>query len=192
MQGTFDVAIIGGGPAGSVAGSVLAQAGCSVVILEKESFPRFRVGESMVPASCGTLDRIGVKAKLDRGGFLIKYGGEICSACGTRTQFYFRNGLRPKWKTSYQVERAKFDQVLLDHARETGCDVLERTVVNDIEFHPDRVELCTNGDAAAVAARYVIDCSGRHSLIANRFRLREPYPDLRKFSVYAYYENVGR
>ena len=80
MQGVFDVAIIGGGPAGSVAGSVLAQAGRSVIILEKEAFPRFRVGESMVPASCETLQRIGVKAKLDQGGFLIKHGGEICSA----------------------------------------------------------------------------------------------------------------
>jgi flavin-dependent dehydrogenase len=195
MQAIFDVAIIGGGPAGSVAGSILAQAGRSVIILEKEAFPRFRVGESMVPASCETLQRIGVKAKLDQGGFLIKYGGEICSACGTRFQFLFRNGLRPKWKTSYQVERAKFDQVLLDHARELGCEVRERTAVQDVEFYPDGVKLRTGGAGPAnstVTARYVLDCSGRHSLLAHRFQLREAYPDLRKFSVFAYYENVGR
>ncbi|MBV9491970.1 MAG: tryptophan 7-halogenase, partial [Verrucomicrobia bacterium] len=193
MLAIVDVAIIGGGPAGSVAGSILRQAGHSVLILEKEAFPRFRVGESMVPASCETLHRIGVKTKLDRGGFLIKYGGEICSACGTRVPFYFRNGLRPKWKTSYQVERAKFDQVLLDHARELGCDVREQTAVTAVKFHPDRVELQTGGQAATpVQARYVLDCSGRHSLLANYLRLREPYPDLRKFSVYAYYDNVAR
>ncbi|HEY0792283.1 MAG TPA: tryptophan 7-halogenase [Chthoniobacterales bacterium] len=192
MEKIFDVAIIGGGPAGSVAGSVLAQAGRSVVILEKERFPRFRVGESMIPASSETLQRIGVKAKLDAGGFLVKYGGEICSACGTRSRFLFRDGLRPKWKTSYQVERAKFDEVLLDHAQELGCDVREGQTVEAVKTRPDGVTLSLAGGSAPLPARYVLDCSGRHSLLANHFHLRTPYADLRKFSVYAYYEKVDR
>ncbi len=194
MQKTYDVAIIGGGPAGSVAACVLAQAGRSVLLLEKERFPRFRVGESMVPASCETLARIGVKPKLDAGAFLVKHGGEICSACGTRARFYFRNGLRPKWQTSYQVEREKFDEVLLGHARESGGEVREGVGVTDVAFHRDRVELRTKADGGdeSVTARYVLDCSGRHSLLGTRFGLRRPYADLRKFSVYAYYEQVDR
>jgi flavin-dependent dehydrogenase len=84
---------------------------------------------------------------------------------------------------------------MLDHARELGCEVRERTAVHDVEFYPDEIKLRTGGvgpETSTVTARYVLDCSGRHSLLAHRFQLREAYPDLRKFSVYAYYENVGR
>jgi len=87
MNQAFDVAIIGGGPAGSSAGTLLAKAGRRVVIFEKEKFPRFRVGESMLPACLGTLERMGVKGKIDNGDFLVKYGGEIVSACGRSVRF---------------------------------------------------------------------------------------------------------
>jgi len=193
MTELFDVAIIGGGPAGSTAGTLLARDGRRVVILEKEKFPRFRIGESMLPASSDTLERMGVKEKIDRGGFLVKYGGEICSACGgARARFYFRNGLNARRHTSYQVDRAKFDQILLDHARETGCDVREQTPVDTFDFESDGVRIRGNGGSVAVRAKYLLDCSGRNSLIANRLRLKEGYPNLKKFSVFAHYDNVGR
>src|ERR1700733_1372354 len=129
MNKAFDVAIVGGGPAGSAAGTLLAKAGRSVVIFEKEKFPRFSVGESTLPATLNTLERMGVRAKIDKGGFLVKYGGEIVSACGQRVRFYFRNGLNAKRPTAFQVLRSKFDQILLDHAAETGCDVRQQTAV---------------------------------------------------------------
>src|SRR6202007_980804 len=116
MNQAFDVAIIGGGPAGSSAGTLLAKAGRRVVIFEKEKFPRFRVGEARLPASLGTLERMGVKEKIDNGGFLVKYGGEIDSACGKRVRFYFRNGFKSKRPTAYQVLRSEFDRILLEHA----------------------------------------------------------------------------
>ena len=77
MSHAFDVAIIGGGPAGSSAGTLLARAGRSVVIFEKEKFPRFRVGESMLPTSLNTLERMGVVPKINAGGFLIKHGAKL-------------------------------------------------------------------------------------------------------------------
>jgi flavin-dependent dehydrogenase len=95
MNEVFEVAIIGGGSAGSSAGTLLAKAGRRVVIFEKEKFPRFSVpGESTLPATSNTLERMGVREKIDRGGFLIKHGGEIVSACGKRVPFYFRNGFK--------------------------------------------------------------------------------------------------
>lgn len=192
MNQAFDVAIIGGGPAGSSAGTLLAKADRRVVIFEKEKFPRFRVGESMLPASLGTLERMGVKEKIDKSGFLVKYGGEIDSACGKRVRFYFRNGLNAKRPTAYQVLRSKFDKILLDHAGASGCDVREQTQIESFELDDDGVTLYSGDGKHVVRARYVIDCSGRNSLIGNRYQLKRPYPNLHKFSVYAYYEDVRR
>jgi flavin-dependent dehydrogenase len=186
---TYDVAIIGGGPAGSVAGAALTRNGRRVLILEKEKFPRFRVGESLLPASSDTFERIGVKEKLDRAGFLIKYGGEVSSACGTaRSVYFFRNGLNPRWKTSYQVDRSKFDQVLLDHAQDCGCEVRYEVSVDGCAFESETAILSCNQDTETFRAKYLIDCSGRNAVLANHLRLKEPYPHLRKFSVFAYFQ----
>src|SRR6201985_1191542 len=141
MSQEFDVAVIGAGPAGSSAGTLLAQAGRSVVIFDKEKFPRFRVGESMLPASLNTLERMGVKPKIDAGGFLIKHGGEIVSACGKRVRFYFRNGFKSKRPTAYQVLRSEFDRILLDHAAESGCDVRQQTPVDSFALDDEGVTL---------------------------------------------------
>jgi flavin-dependent dehydrogenase len=188
----FDVAIIGGGPAGSSSGTLLAKAGRKVVILEKEKFPRFRIGESMLPACSDTLEKMGVKEKIDRGGFLIKYGGEIIPACsGEGVRFYFKNGRKAKRDTAYQVLRSKFDQILLEHAAESGCDVRQEISVNSVEFDAEGAELQLS-DGSVIRSRYVIDCSGRNCLLGKKFGLRKAYPDLQKFSVYAYYDNVGR
>jgi flavin-dependent dehydrogenase len=192
MNEAFDVAIIGGGPAGSSAGTLLAKAGRSVVIFEKEKFPRFSVGESTLPAILNTLERMGVREKIDQGGFLIKYGGEIISACGKSVRFYFRNGFRAKRPTAYQVLRSEFDRILLDHAAETGCDVRQRTPVDSFEIDDDGVTLCAGQGRHVVRAKYLIDCSGRNCLIGNRFQLKRPFPNLRKFSLYAYYDDVRR
>jgi flavin-dependent dehydrogenase len=192
MNEAFDVAIIGGGPAGSSAGTLLAKAGRRVVIFEKEKFPRFSVGESTLPATLNILERMGVREKIDQGGFLIKYGGEVVSACGKRVRFYFRNGLNAKRPTAYQVLRSEFDRILLDHAAETGCDVRQQTPVNSFEFDDDGVTLYSENGINGVRAKYVIDCSGRKCLIGNRFQLKRPFPHLRKFSLYAYYDDVRR
>ena len=191
----YDVAIIGGGPAGSTAATLLAKAGRSVVVFEREKFPRFHIGESLLPFSMQTFDRLGVREKLDAT-FMPKYGGEIAAACGTKgVKFYFKDGFRSQRDRAYQVTRSEFDKVLLDHSRENGAEVREETEVTKLEFADDRVKIdieAVDGTRSTIEARYLLDCSGRKTMLGGLFDLKQTYDHLRKFSVFAHYENVER
>ncbi|MEO8438674.1 MAG: NAD(P)/FAD-dependent oxidoreductase [Spartobacteria bacterium] len=193
-EAIYDVAIIGGGPAGSTAATLLARAGRKVIVCEREKFPRFHIGESLLPVSMKTFTRLGVHEKFEQAGFLRKYGGEMASACSDEgVKFYFKDGYNSQTETSYQVPRAEFDKVLLDHAGENGAEVREETSVKKVNFLEDRVELQIqrkDTELEQIAARYVIDASGRHSVLGNHFKLKETYPHLQKISIFAHYEGV--
>jgi flavin-dependent dehydrogenase len=191
MAELYDIVIVGGGPAGSTAGTLLAKQGWKVVIFEKEKFPRFKIGESLLPGSLCTFERMGVKEKIERADVIVKYGGKIVSACGTRSnRFLFSNVFRCKYPTAYQVERSRFDQILLDHAAETGCEVRQGERVTDFSFNEEGVIVRTS--SGEFRGRYLIDCSGRNALVGTQFNLRRNYPELRKFSLYAHFEGVDR
>src|SRR5438445_13376636 len=137
----YDVGIIGGGPAGSTAATLLACAGRRVIVLERDKFPRFRIGESLLPFSTQAFDRLGVREKLDHT-FLPKHGGEIMAACGTRgVKFYFKDGFKSTRDRAYQVTRSEFDKLLLDHSRENGAEVREQTEVTKLDFADDRFKI---------------------------------------------------
>src|SRR4029450_3234584 len=139
--GMYDVSTMGGGPAASTAAPLLAKAGRQVIVFEREKFPRFHIGESLLPFSIQTFDRLGVREKLDRT-FLPKFGGEIMAACGTRgIKFYFKDGFRSQRDSAYQVTRSDFDKLLLDHSRENGAEVLEETEVKLVDFDADQVKI---------------------------------------------------
>jgi FADH2-dependent halogenase len=189
MDHLYDVAIIGGGPAGATAGTLLAQHGRRVIVLEREKFPRFHIGESLLPYSMKASDRLGVQEKV-KAMAMEKIGGEVASACGTRkVRFYFRTGFRLEQNKSYQVKRADFDKLLLDHAADVGAEVREETAVEKVDFSVDEARLTLRG-GEQLRAKYVIDCTGRNSLLGGQFKLRESYDTLHKFSVFAHFEDV--
>jgi flavin-dependent dehydrogenase len=191
----YDVAIIGGGPAGSTAATLLAKAGRRVIVFERERFPRFHIGESLLPFSIQTFDRLGVREKLDRT-FLPKFGGEIMAPCGTRgMKFYFKDGYRSERDRAYQVTRSDFDKLLLDHSRENGAEVHEETEVKVVNFVADGVKIDienSNSARSTIEARYLLDCSGRQTTLGSFFNLKKTYDHLQKFSVFAHYENIDR
>src|SRR4029077_4325907 len=139
------------------------------------------------PFSMKAFTRLGRHEKLLHAGFIKKYGGEIMGACSdTGTKFYFKDGYRSQTDHSYQVTRGDFDKVLLDHARESGAQVHEQTPVEDLEFSTDGVELGvrSNGSFHSVRARYLVDASGRTSVLGRQFKIKKTYDHLQKLSMF--------
>src|SRR5438552_5013550 len=190
-----DVAIIGGGPAGSTAAALLARAGRRVIIFERERFPRFHIGDTLQPFSMEAFIRLELHEKFLRAGFMKKFGGEMFGACSEQgTKFYFKDAFRSQTDHAYQVTRGDFDKVLLDDEAESGAEVHEETAVERVIFSEEDVDLClvANGSSRNVRARYVIDASGRNSVLGNHFRIKKIYDHLQKLSIFAHYDGVWR
>jgi flavin-dependent dehydrogenase len=189
-----DVLIVGGGPGGSTTATFLARAGLDVTVVEREPFPRFKVGESLVPNCMPILQRLGVLDKVKAHGFLDKFGVTFHDEELEReATFTFREN-RPWPHFTYDVHRAEFDHVLLDHAVEEGARLLQPVTVEKVAFDGDGVtaRLSDADGERTVRARFLVDASGRDGFLASRQGRREPMPGLGKVAIFAYFQGAKR
>src|SRR5213080_3759681 len=196
-QYDFDFAVAGGGPAGSSAAISLGQLGHSVVLFERETFPRFHIGESLLSTANDAFAALGVTKRIEAAGFPEKWGARLITHDGQTGRYVdFANAREITRPQTYQVCRQEFDRILLERAREVDVDVREACNVTACEFTPDAaiLDVASRGNTAAarVRVRALVDATGRGGLIARKFNLRTEEPRLANIAIYSHYTNVPR
>jgi FADH2-dependent halogenase len=189
-----DAVVIGAGPGGSVAAMRLAQLGHSVLALERREFPRFHIGESLLPSCLVTLGKLGILDQILAQGYVDKYGGEFSFDFGMHIRFPFSDQGPDRYPKAIQVERARFDHTLLRCARDAGATVLEGANVSDLLIEDGRVTGVTyeyGGRRHTVRASFVIDAGGRASKVARTFGLRKPIEKLRMVAVFRHFGGLN-
>jgi flavin-dependent dehydrogenase len=193
----FDTIIIGGGPAGSATAAILAEHGHNVVVFERDKFPRYHVGESLLPFTFQPLERLGLIEKMRQSAFVKKYSVQFVSPSGKASQpFYFFTRYSQDVAQTWQVLRSEFDLMLLNNAREQGATVFEETKVKEFIRDGERVigvrVETKEGRARDYHAPMTIDCSGREAFSAIRNGWRMGDPELHKLAIWTYYKGAMR
>jgi len=189
MSNTTDVLVVGGGPGGSTTAALLAAAGHDVLVLEKQPFPRFHIGESLLPVCMPVLERLGVQPHPDT--FLHKRGAEfVDERVEKRRTFDFADALPGCAPHAWQVARSGFDRQLRDRAAAAGARYRHDAKVVRVEFGESRVVLHTR-EGEALTARYLIDASGQNRLMARHFDSAEPLRHFGQTAAFLHYEGLS-
>jgi flavin-dependent dehydrogenase len=192
-----DVVVIGGGPAGSAASTLIAQKGYRVRLFERDHFPRFHIGESLIPDTFWVLRRLGMVDKLRKGHFVKKYSVQFVGESGRLSEpFYFWDHKPHEASQTWQVLRSEFDQQMLENAREHGVDVNEGVRVLEVLFDNGRATGVRfqreDGTTATCHCQVVVDASGQSTMIQSHLKLREWDPELKKAALWTYWEGAQR
>ena len=195
---SYDAIVIGGGPAGSTAGALLAEQGHRVLLLEREPFPRYHIGESLIPYTWFTLDRLGLIERLRASANPKKYSVQFVSLTGQVSHpFYFFQTIRHECAQTWQVLRSDFDAMLLDNAREKGADVRQGVTVRDVLMDGGRVagvraDTKDGPKGLEFRAPVVVDATGRDTLLSRKMGWMVRDPDLNKISLWTYFKGARR
>lgn len=192
----YECVVVGGGPAGATTATILAQLGRQPLLLERADFPRHHIGESLMPQSYWTFKRLGMLDKLSASNFPRKESVQFVPPSGKDSQpYYFTDRDPGEWSTTWQVCRDTFDKMMLDNARAHGVDVREGVRVTKVIMDGSRavgVEAVINEQTKRIGAEVVVDATGMTGLLSKALHLREPEPDLKNASIYAYYQGARR
>jgi flavin-dependent dehydrogenase len=192
-----DVIVIGGGPAGSTASTLIAQRGRKVVLFERERFPRFHIGESLIPETYWVLKRLGMLPKMQKSHFVKKYSVQFVNSQGKESApFYFWDNKPHECSQTWQVVRSEFDQMMLQNAREHGASAHEGVRVLDVLFEGERAVGVLireeDGTEREVRASAIVDASGQVGILQNRMGLRVWDPLLNKGAIWTYWRGAYR
>lgn len=197
LKSNYDCLVMGGGPAGTTAAALVAEAGYSTLLVERDAFPREHVGESLMPETYWTFERLGVLNQLKKSACAKKVGVQFVNNTGKESApFFFRSHDDRECSQTWHVERAEFDKMLFDNAADKGATCLDNTRVVDVVFQGEQIEsinLQTSGKIPQkVTAKVVIDATGQQALLATKLGLRRINPDLRKAAIWQHFQGAYR
>jgi flavin-dependent dehydrogenase len=191
-----DVLIVGGGPAGSTIAALLAQRGEKVVLVDKDTHPRFHIGESLLPMNVPLLEELGVKAEVDRIG-MPKFGVEFVSPWHDKaSRLDFAEAWDKSLSYAYEVRRSEFDHVLLKNAAARGACVIEGCRISQVEFPPEGGVAATGqdgeGQTRRFEAKFLVDASGRDTLVGGRLAIKQRNPRHATAAVFGHFNGAWR
>jgi len=203
MKTSYDIVVIGGGPAGATVAALVAEKGHSVLVVERSHFPRFHIGESLMPETYWVFQRLGVLDKLKKSNFVRKHSVQFVTSTGKESQPFYFDEMNPhECSVTWQVVRSEFDRMMLDNAAEKGAEVWEGANVTDVLTEPspaDDLPRATgvivqkpDGTKVTINAKVVVDATGTGAMLSRRFKIRHVDPGLRKASLFAQYRGGRR